>query len=91
MDVPSEDRISLQTQIKLLSSLKTLWNFFLQEYPELIEKSVVRSPTPKIKRMEKDRRQDFTDEEIQTIFNPNVYLPFIFNNKKHEKYRSSYY
>ena len=91
MEVPPSERISLQTQTKLQSRLKTLWNYFLQEYPEFISQNIFQSPTPKIKRLEKDRKQDFTPDEIQTIFNPNVYIPFIFNNKKHDKYRSPYY
>ena len=36
MNVPSSDRISLETQTKLQSRMKTLWNYFLQEYPKHI-------------------------------------------------------
>jgi len=36
MDVPEEDRLSVDTQTKLISRMTSLWNFLIDEYPEYV-------------------------------------------------------
>ena len=79
--------VSRSVLSSILSQLNSIYQF---EVSQCARKTKAKHYI-KIKRLEKDRKQDFTNEEIQTIFNHNVYLPFIFNNKKHEKYRYPYY
>ena len=82
MDVPVADRISKETQIKLLSRISALWNWMLDNYPDFVSENVFKKKSQNVsQRKQKDRREEFSEEDIQTIFNPTNYLPEIFENK----------
>ena len=79
MDVPEEDRLSVDTQTKLISRMTSLWNFLIDEYPEYVTFNVFKKKSVTVSsRKAKDRRESFTDEDIKTIFYHKNFLPAIF-------------
>ena len=42
MNVPEEDRLSGDTQTKLISRMTSLWNFLIDEYPEFVNQNVFK-------------------------------------------------
>ena len=68
MDVPEDDRLSVDTQTKLISRMTSLWNFLIDEYPEYVTQNVFKKKSVTItSRKAKDKRESFTDEDIKTI------------------------
>ncbi|MCH2266394.1 MAG: hypothetical protein MK515_07990, partial [SAR324 cluster bacterium] len=69
MDVPEDDRLSVDTQTKLISRMTSLWNFLIDEYPEYVTQNVFKKKSVTVtSRKAKDKRESFTDEDIKTIF-----------------------
>ncbi len=92
MNVPEEDRLSGDTQTKLISRMTSLWNFLIDEYPEFVNQNVFKKKSVTIStRKAKDKRESFTDEDIKTIFHHKNYLPSIFEANLNQKIKFPYY
>ena len=92
MNVPEEDRLSGDTQTKLISRMTSLWNFLIDEYPEFVNQNVFKKNSVTIStRKAKDKRESFTDEDIKTIFHHKNYLPSIFEANLNQKIKFPYY
>ena len=92
MDVPVMDRITIDTQMKLTSRMSSLWNYLIDEYPEYVDVKVFKKKSvSKSQRKRKDRKESFTDEDLQVIFHHRNYLPYIFENQFHKKVKYPYY
>ena len=92
MDVPNEDRISVDTQTKLISRMTSLWNFLIDEYPDYVTQNVFKKKSVTVSsRKAKDKRESFTDEDIKTIFHHKNYLPAIFEGNANVTIKFPYY
>ena len=92
MDVPVMDRITIDTQMKLTSRMSSLWNYLIDEYTEYVDVNVFKKKSvSKSQRKRKDRKESFTDEDLQVIFHHRNYLPYIFENQFHKKVKYPYY
>ena len=92
MDVPEDDRLSVDTQTKLISRMTSLWNFLIDEYPEYVTQNVFKKKSVTISsRKAKDKRESFTDEDIKTIFHHKNFLPAIFEAHDNQKIKYPYF
>ena len=92
MDVPEDDRLSVDTQTKLISRMTSLWNFLIDEYPDYVTQNVFKKKSVTItSRKAKDKRDNFTDEDIQTIFHHKNFLPSCFEANANQKIKFPYY
>ena len=92
MNVPEEDRLSGDTQTKLISRMTSLWNFLIDEYPEFVNQNVFKKKSLTIStRKAKDKRESFTDEDIKTIFHHKNFLPSIFETNANQVIKYPYY
>ena len=92
MDVPEKDRLSVDTQTKLISRMTSLWNFLIDEYPEYVTQNVFKKKSVTItSKKAKDKRESFTDEDIQTIFHHKNFLPSIFETNANQIIKYPYY
>jgi len=92
MDVPEEDRLSVDTQTKLISRMTSLWNFLIDEYPEYVTQNVFKKKSVTVtSRKAKDKRESFTDEDIKTIFHHKNFLPAIFEGHRRQTIKYPYY
>ena len=92
MDVPEEDRLSVDTQTKLISRMTSLWNFLIDEYPEYVTQNVFKKKSVTIStKKAKDKRESFTDEDIKTIFHHKNFLPSIFETNANQVIKYPYY
>ena len=83
--VPLKDRISKDTQIKLISRMTSCWNFLIDEYPEFVTDNVFKKKSQNVSvRKQKDKRQSFTESDLRIIFDHKFYLPEIFENPYHK-------
>ena len=81
MDIPQSDKMSFHNVTKLISRMSSLWNFFVDEYPEYATENVFKSKSIRVNPQKmKDRREEFTEDDLHLIFNHKTYLPAIFNN-----------
>ena len=92
MDVPEEDRLSVDTQTKLISRMTSLWNFLIDEYPEYVSHNVFKKKSVTVtSRKAKDKRESFTDDDIKTIFHHKNFLPAIFEGHGRQTIKYPYY
>ena len=92
MDVPEDDRLSVDTQTKLISRMTSLWNFLIDEYPEYVTQNVFKKKSVTVtSRKAKDKRESFTDEDIKTIFHHKNFLPTIFEGHGRQTIKYPYY
>ena len=92
MDVPEEDRMTGETQTKLISRMTSLWNFLIDEYPEYVTQNVFKKKSVTIStKKAKDKRESFTDEDIKTIFHHKNFLPSIFETNANQVIKYPYY
>ncbi len=81
MNIPQKDLMSFDNQTKLISMMTSCWNFFVDEYPEYVSENVFKSKSIRVNPVKrKDRRSEFTEDDLHLIFNPKTYLPAIFDN-----------
>jgi len=81
MDIPQSDKMSFHNVTKLISRMSSLWNFFVDEYPEYVTENVFKSKSIRVNpKKKKDRREEFSEDDLHLIFNPKTYLPAIFDN-----------
>lgn len=81
LDIPPSDKMSFDNQTKLISRMTSCWNFFVDEYPEYVSENVFKSQSIRVNPVKrKDRRGEFTEDDLHLIFNPKTYLPAIFEN-----------
>ena len=81
MNIPQKDLMSFDNQTKLISRMTSCWNFFVDEYPEYVSENVFKSKSIRVNPVKrKDRRSEFTEDDLHLIFNPKTYLPAIFDN-----------
>ena len=91
MDIPQSDKMSFDNVSKLISRMSSLWNFFADEYPEYVKENVFKSKSIRVNpKKKKDRREEFSEDDLHLIFNPKTYLPAIFENSK-SKIKYPYY
>ena len=92
MDVPEEDRLSVDTQTKLISRMTSLWNFLIDEYPEYVSHNVFKKKSVTVtSRKAKDKRESFTDDDIKTIFHHKNFLPAVFEGHGRQTIKYPYY
>ena len=92
MDVPEDDRLSVDTQTKLISRMTSLWNFLIDEYPEYVSHNVFKKKSVTVtSRKAKDKRESFTDDDIKTIFHHKNFLPAIFEGHGRQTIKYPYY
>ena len=92
MDVPEIDRLSNDTQTKLISRMTALFNFLIDEYPEYVTENVFKKKSVTVtSRKAKDKRESFTDEDIKSIFHHRNYLPSIFDTHGQSTIKYPYY
>ena len=81
LDFPPSDKMSFDNISKLISRMTSCWNFFVDEYPEYVSENVFKSNSIRVNPVKrKDRRGEFTEDDIHSIFNPKTYLSAIFDN-----------
>ena len=81
MNIPQKDLMSFDNQTKLISRMTSCWNFFVDEYPEYVSENVFKSKSIRVNPVKrKDRRSEFTEDDLHLIFNPKTYLPANFDN-----------
>ena len=81
LDIPPSDKMSFENQTKLISRMTSCWNFFVDEFPEYVSENVFKSSSIRVNPVKrKDRRGEFTQDDIHLIFNHRTYLPAIFDN-----------
>ena len=92
IDVPEEDRLSVDTQTKLISRMTSLWNFLIDEYPEYVSHNVFKKKSVTVtSRKAKDKRESFTDDDIKTIFHHKNFLPAVFEGHGRQTIKYPYY
>ena len=81
MDIPIKDRITPTTQKHTLSRVSGLWNYLTDNYPEYVSENVFRTKSQQTSSTKlKDRKESFTEKDLQTIFDKDNYLLSIFGN-----------
>ena len=81
LDIPPSDKMSFENQSKLISRMTSCWNFFEDEYPEYVSENVFKSKSIRVNPVKrKDRRGEFTEDDLHLIFNPKTYIPAVFDN-----------
>ena len=92
LDIPPSDKMSFDNQTKLISRMTSCWNFFVDEYPEYVSENVFKSQSIRVNPVKrKDRRGEFTEDDIHLIFNHRTYLPAIFDSPYGKKIQYPYY
>ena len=81
MDIPIKDRITPTTQKHTLSRVSGLWNYLTDNYPEYVSENVFRTKSQQTSSTKlKDRKESFTEKDLQIIFDKDNYLLSIFGN-----------
>ena len=81
INVPINDRISPTTQKHINSKISGFFNYCLDEYPDYVGTNVFRKKSQQSSSVKlKDKRENFTDDDLHLIFNPTTYIPYIFEN-----------
>ena len=92
LDIPPSDKMSFDNQTKLISRMTSCWNFFVDEFPEYVSENVFKSSSIRVNPVKrKDRRGEFTQDDIHLIFNHRTYLPAIFDSPFGKKIQYPYY
>ena len=92
LDFPPSDKMSFDNISKLISRMTSCWNFFVDEYPEYVSENVFKSQSIRVNPVKrKDRRGEFTEDDIHLIFNHRTYLPAIFDSPYGKKIQYPYY
>ena len=91
LDIPPSDKMSFDNQTKLISRMTSCWNFFVDEIPEYVDLNVFKSQSIRVNPVKrKDRRGEFTEDDIHLIFNHRTYLPAIFDSPYGKKIQYPY-
>ena len=81
MDIPIKDRISPTTQKHTLSRVSGLWNYLVDNYPEYVTDNVFITKSQQTSSIKlKDRKESFTEKDLQVIFDKDNYIHSIFGN-----------
>jgi integrase len=92
LNIPPSDKMSFDNQTKLISRMTSCWNFFVDEFPEYVSENVFKSSSIRVNPVKKkDRRGEFTQDDIHLIFNHRTYLPAIFDSPFGKKIQYPYY
>ncbi len=92
LDIPPSDKMSFDNQTKLISRMTSCWNFFVDEFPEYVSENVFKSSSIRVNPVKKkDRRGEFTQDDIHLIFNHRTYLPAIFDSPYQNKIKYPYF
>ena len=63
------------------SKISGFFNYCLDEYPDYVGTNVFRKKSQQSSSVKlKDKRENFTDDDLHLIFNPTTYIPYIFEN-----------
>jgi len=92
LDIPPSDKMSFENQSKLISRMTSCWNFFVDEFPEYVSENVFKSSSVRVNPVKrKDRRGEFSQDDIHLIFNHRTYLPAIFDSPYGKKIQYPYF
>ncbi|SVB00688.1 uncharacterized protein METZ01_LOCUS153542 [marine metagenome] len=92
LDIPPSDKMSFDNQTKLISRMTSCWNFFVDEFPEYVSENVFKSSSIRVNPVKrKDRRGEFTQDDIHLIFNHRTYLSAIFDSPYQNKIKYPYF
>ena len=92
LNIPPSDKMSFDNQTKLISRMTSCWNFFVDEFPEYVSENVFKSSSIRVNPVKKkDRRGEFTQDDIHLIFNHRTYLPAIFDSPYQNKIKYPYF
>ena len=92
LNIPPSDKMSFDNQTKLISRMTSCWNFFVDEFPEYVSENVFKSSSIRVNPVKKkDRRGEFTQDDIHLIFNHRTYLPAIFDSPYSKKIQYPYF
>jgi len=74
MDIPESDKMSFHNVTKLISRMSSLWNFFVDEYPEYVTQNVFKSKSIRVNPQKmKDRREEFSEDDLHLIWSDYYY------------------
>ena len=92
LKIPPSDKMSFDNQTKLISRMTSCWNFFVDEFPEYVSENVFKSSSIRVNPVKrKDRRGEFTQDDIHLIFNHRTYLSAIFDSPYQNKIKYPYF
>ena len=94
MEIPDSHILNIETQTKLNSRIIAIWNFMIDEYNDYVTENVFkRTSNSKITIRKKDKKDQFTKDDMKVIFDPKNYLSEIIDNQyqKPKKYIFAYY
>ena len=94
MEIPDSHILNIETQTKLNSRIIAIWNFMIDEYNDYVTDNVFRrNSNSKITTRKKDKKDQFTKDDMKVIFDPKNYLSEIFDNQyqRTKKYIYPYY
>ena len=92
LNIPPSDKMSFDNQTKLISRMTSCWNFFVDEFPEYVSENVFKSSSIRVNPVKrKDRRGEFTQDDIHLIFNHRTYLSAIFDSPYQNKIKYPYF
>ncbi len=92
LNIPPSDKMSFDNQTKLISRMTSCWNFFVDEFPEYVSENVFKSSSIRVNPVKrKDRRGEFTQDDIHLIFNHRTYLSAIFDSPYQKKIKYPYF
>ena len=92
LDIPPSDKMSFENQSKLISRMTSCWNYFVDEFPEYVSENVFKSSSVRVNPVKrKDRRGEFTQDDIHLIFNHRTYLSAIFDSPYQNKIKYPYF
>ena len=94
MEIPDSLIQNIETQTKLNSRIIAIWNFMIDEYNDYVTENVFkRTSNSKITIRKKDKKDQFTKDDMKVIFDPKNYLSEIIDNQyqRTNKYIYPYY
>ena len=94
MEIPDSHILNIETQTKLNSRIIAIWNFMIDEYNDYVTENVFkRTSNSKITIRKKDKKDQFTKDDMKVIFDPKNYLSEIIDNQyqRTKKYIYPYY
>ena len=82
MNIPDSHILNIETQTKLNSRIIAIWNFMIDEYNDYVTENVFkRTSNSKITIRKKDKKDQFTKDDMKVIFDPKNYLSEIIDNQ----------
>ena len=75
MEIPDSHILNIETQTKLNSRIIAIWNFMIDEYNDYVTDNVFkRTSNSKITIRKKDKKDQFTKDDMKVIFDLRITL-----------------